>query len=237
MAPGGVSHPGESFTSEDRNKELQKELRDLLAGKTTAPIPANPAFLPQGYTSVEREPIASPTPSSADGSSPESIIKELAASLATSQGTTETQQQNAPTPPIMPVPLTPSAVAPLPMTRLAPPIGTAAPIATPLMPPSTGASQEGAKPVATPLMPPITGGPQEGTKPVAVQVPLTEENVGKYNGKPKGTDGSKEGANVDDARTVKSNDSSSSQDSVFTAASGRTNQSVATTVGSGGRGK
>ncbi|KAJ9109515.1 hypothetical protein QFC20_003259 [Naganishia adeliensis] len=99
-------------TSDDR----MKELRALLAGTTTPALP----ILPHGIinTSQEREPLSlSPTPSSADGSSPKSRIASLVESMRQRQ---ETLQPDPSMASMNPVPLTPSITRPSPIAESTP---------------------------------------------------------------------------------------------------------------------
>lgn len=218
----GVRRDSEATkTSDDR----MKELRALLAGTTTPALP----ILPHGIinTSQEREPLSlSPTPSSADGSSPKSRIASLVESMRQRQ---ETLQPDPSMASMNPVPLTPSITRPSPIAESTPAATPANGTKPPVVQQPPGIRlPEGLQPVVPPTPPtaPLTNGNVE----LQNQALGVAENASQRQ-KGKDDDG--------DANTVKSDDSKASMaDSVFSQNSNISKaDSVATSVGSGGKGK
>ncbi|KAI5455427.1 hypothetical protein NCC49_000237 [Naganishia albida] len=248
----GDEHPGKALTSADRQKMLLEELSQLLGqeAKTTPAVTPRPITRPPLVTSERREPLLSPTPSSANGSSPESRIRSM---LANSQLTNAAPSQVMPVANINPSVQTPPASLPsqsansVPLTP--PPVPTLRNV--PEIPPSASIERGGP---CNASAPPAVGTTTPATVPdlsqllqriasakaAAAPVPLTEENVSLFNGKSDAVGGAKDDGEDDDANTVRSGDSKASSvvsdvsdKSDKSDKSAKSDHSVATSIGSG----
>lgn len=256
-------HPGKALTNADRQAMLSKELANLLGqeGKITPAVPSPPVLIPPIGTSMEREPVLSPTPSSADGTSPGTRLRELAASLADSQRTNQMLPQSVTAPAINPAPQTPPASLPSQLTQstmpLTPPPALPLPSAnpTPPAPPVIGTMPAAPPAVGpTPAATPPAVGPTPAATPPIGTAPRDLSNLLSRISNPEaaatpaplaapaplteanvrrlnGTPDGAAGSREEDLNTVKSGDSTGS--SVFSKASDQSANSVATSVGSG----